>query len=133
MPSDVIALLRAWAVWSVHDANVGPDVAHRTGSLEGGWASPQVWDADTRRQPRVILIPDDEALTIEHAVVRCGPILAASLRSYFIFQRAPRRRAEVDQLRIAVRRVGELLADALERPAARAAGAGDVRTHPEAP
>ena len=122
----VESLLLSWGVWSRHDLDVGPPIDRKAASAEGFYRSPQCWN---ERRPREVVIPDDEALRIERAVLATGPILCASLRSYYIHGRAPRRRAEVDVLRIAIRRVGDVLdaaQDRAESPVARPTPAGEV-------
>lgn len=127
-------MLTEWGQWSRHDLDVGPQVGHAAGSLEGLYRSPQPWDDDNRRRPRVVPIADDQALRVEKGVVGCGPILAASLRAYFIHGRAPRRRMEVEDLRRAIARVGELLAAPQEARNRRQSSADEhlaTRTSPQ--
>ncbi len=136
-PTTVESILFQWGEWSRVEVEVGPGVARAAGSLEGGWSSPQVWDADPRRQPRIIVIDDQRAMAIEKAVVATGPIFASILRAVYIKRLAPRGRGERDLLHHAHERVAALLGasgcapEPPERPPRRAADAGDARASGE--
>lgn len=100
------SLLHAWGLWSRIEVNVGPDDA-ACGSAESAFRSPQCWDAT--RAPRVVVIPDDQALRIERCVVATGPIMAAMLRHHYIRRLPLRGRGEHALLAESIRRCGELL------------------------
>ena len=126
-------LLVAWGVWSRVDVNIGPEVDRAAGSLEGLYRSPQCWD---ERRPRIVVINDDTAMRVEKAVIGTGVVLAAALRTFYIRQRPPHTRAQVQVLLEAQRRVAVLLgagcaAGAPERPPRCAADAGATRISPE--
>ena len=122
-------LLVAWGVWSRVDVNIGPEVDRAAGSLEGLYRSPQCWD---ERRPKVVIINNDTAIRVEKAVIGTGVVLAAALRTFYIRQRPPHTRAQVQVLLEAQRRVAVLLGAGCatgvpERPPRRAADAGDAR------
>lgn len=138
MPTVIVeSLLHAWATWLRVEVDVGPEVDRAAGCAEGMWCSRQPWDDDSRRRPRIIVIDDELAMCVERCVIATGPVLAACLRSVYVRQIPPRRRAEVALLQEAVRRVSVLLgaperaADAPERPQRRAPDAGAMSTSPE--
>ena len=127
-------LLVAWGVWSRVDVNIGPEVDRAAGSLEGLYCSPQCWD---ERRPRIIVIDDDTAMRVERAVLGTGVVLAAALRTFYIRQRPPHTRAQVQLLHEAIRRVAALLGAPgcapapPERPQGRAADASAIRASPD--
>ena len=136
MPSAITTeqLLHAWGVWSRVDLNIGPEVDRAAGSLEGLYRSPQCWD---ERRPKVVIINNDTAIRVEKAVIGTGVVLAAALRTFYIRQRPPHTRAQVQVLLEAQRRVAALLGapgcatEPPERPPRRAADAGATRISPD--
>ena len=125
--------LVAWGTWSRLDVEVGPNGAG-CGSVESAYRSPQCW---TERLPKVVVIPDHEAMRVERAVIGAGVVLAAALRTHYIRLRPPHTHAQVQLLHEAVRRVGVLLnvpgcaPGAAEPPRSRAVDAGATRASGE--
>jgi hypothetical protein len=91
-------LLFQWGTGSRVETDDGPPIDPKACSAEGCYRSPQPWDDDARRRPRISVIDDERAMLIAERVAALLCVPACPLQATV----QPRSRAADAGARVAV-------------------------------